>query len=202
VPRSAIRKWRKRERVATLFGEQCARQGQQLFAEAVGQQAVAANAHEAFGQYMQKKAAEEVHGVEGHDLLLAAVGIVAPEKTDALPVEGGDAVVGDGHAMGVTAEVAQNMFGSAEGRLGVNVPALFVEFLEQLLESGPVAEVRRRASAIEHASAIEVAEAGEELVAEGNAQNRHRQQEHRMAGVDPALIVRQIPPAGTTAWIW
>jgi len=73
---------------------------------------------------MQKKAAEEVHGVEGHDLLLAAVGIVAPEKTDALPVEGGDAVVGDGHAMGVTAEVAQHVFGTAEGRLGMDVPVL------------------------------------------------------------------------------
>ena len=151
---------------------------------------------------MEEEAAQELHGIERHQALLAAMGIVSPAEADAFPVEGGKPVVGDRHAMGVTAEVAQNMFGSAEGRLGVNVPALFVEFLEQLLESGPVAEVRRRASAIEHASAIEVAEAGEELVAEGNAQNRHRQQEHRMAGVDPALIVRQIPPAGTTAWIW
>ena len=78
--------------MVSLFGEPCAGQGQQLFAEAVGEQAIAADAHEAFWQYMEKKAAEEVHGVEGHDLLLAAVGIVAPEKTDALSVEGGDAV--------------------------------------------------------------------------------------------------------------
>jgi FG-GAP-like repeat len=36
VPRSAIREWRKRERFASLFGEQCTRQGQQFFAEAAG----------------------------------------------------------------------------------------------------------------------------------------------------------------------
>ena len=127
VPRSAIRQRRKRQRFASLFGEQCARQGQQFFAEAVGEQAIAADAHEAFWQYMQEKAAEEVHGVEGHDALLAAVGIIAPEEADALSVEGGDAVVADGHAMGVAAEVTQHVFGSAEGRLGMDVPVLFAE---------------------------------------------------------------------------
>ena len=69
-----------------------------MFAEAVGEQAIAADAHEAFWQYMQKKAAEEVHGIEGHNALLAAVCIIAPEKADALAVEGGDAVVADGRA--------------------------------------------------------------------------------------------------------
>ena len=105
VPRSAIRQWRKRQKFASLFGEQSARKGQQLFAETVGEQSIAANAHEAFWQYMQEEATEEVHGVQGHDALLAAVGIIAPSEADALTVEGGDAVVGDGHAVGVAAEV-------------------------------------------------------------------------------------------------
>ena len=107
VPRSAIRQWRKRQKFASLFlfGEQSARKGQQLFAETVGEQSIAANAHEAFWQHMQEEAAQEVHCVEGHDALLAAVGIIAPSEADALTVEGGDAVVGDGHAVGVAAEV-------------------------------------------------------------------------------------------------
>jgi len=67
-----------------------------LFAEAVGQQAVAADAHEAFGQHMQEEAAEEVDGIEGHHLLLAAVSIIALGEADAIPVECGKAVVGDG----------------------------------------------------------------------------------------------------------
>ena len=55
VPGSAVRQRRKRQRFASLIGKQCARQGQQLFAEAVGQQAIAADAHEAFRQYMQEE---------------------------------------------------------------------------------------------------------------------------------------------------
>ena len=46
---------------------------------------------------------QEVPCVQSHDALLAAVGIIAPAEADALPVECGDAVVGDGHAMGVAA---------------------------------------------------------------------------------------------------
>jgi hypothetical protein len=93
--------------------------------------------------------------------------------------------------VGVTAEIAQDMLGSAEGWLSVNVPALVAKFLKQLLEPGPVTEVRRRTSTSEHVSLIEVAETGEELVAKGNAQSGDRQQEHRMTGRDPPLVVRR-----------
>ena len=81
VPGSAVRQRRKRQRFASLFGQQCARPGQPLFAEAVGQQAIAADADEAFWQHMQEEAAEEVHGIKGHDALLAAVGIPPPHET-------------------------------------------------------------------------------------------------------------------------
>jgi hypothetical protein len=39
------------------------RQGQQLFAKAVGEQAVVADAHEAFGQHVQEEAGQELLGV-------------------------------------------------------------------------------------------------------------------------------------------
>ena len=80
------------------------------------------------------RSGQELDRIEGHDALLAAVGIIAPAEADALAVEGGEAVVGDSHAMGVAAEVAQDMFGAAEGRLGVDVPSLVAELVDQLLE--------------------------------------------------------------------
>ena len=175
MPGCAIGQGRKRQRFAALCGEQCARQGQQLFAEAVGQQAVAADAHEAFWQHVQEEAAEEVHGVEGHDALLAAVGIIAPAEADALAVEGGDAVVGDGHAVGVAAEIAQHMFGAAEGRLGMDVPSLLAQLVDQLLEPRRITEGSGRTSQVEQALAVEVAKSGEELVAEDGAQDGNRQ---------------------------
>ena len=39
-------------------------------------------------------------------------------------LEGHEAVVGDGHAMGVTGEIAEHMMGTAEGWLGVDDPFL------------------------------------------------------------------------------
>jgi hypothetical protein len=134
-------------------------------------------------------AAEEVDGIEGHDALLAAVGIIAPAEADALAIEGGDAVVGDGHAVSVAAEVAEDMFGSAERRLGVDVPVLVAKLLDQLIEHRGIAQRSGRASEVEPSLAVELAEADEELVAEHGAQNGNRQQEHRMAGRDPSLVV-------------
>lgn len=185
--------------MSSLSGEQCARQGQQLFAEAVGEQAVAADAHEAFWQYMQEEAAEKVHRVEGHDALLAMVGIIAPEEADALPVEGGDAVIADGHAMGVAAEVSQNMFGPTEGRLGVDVLFLLAQLVDQLFKRCRVAERCGWTSEVECAPAMELAEDGEELVAEDGAQDGNRHEEHRMAGGDPALMISRQSAAGNDA---
>src|SRR5450631_4352441 len=99
---------------------------------------------------MQEKAAEEVHGVQGHDPLLAAMRIIAPEEADALTVEGGDAVIADGHAMGVAAEVAQHMFGSPEGRLGMDVPVLVFQLLDHVLEYHRITEGSGWPTQVEH----------------------------------------------------
>ena len=74
VPEIAVGQGRQRQRLAALSGEQGARQGQQLFSEAVRQQAVVADAHETPGQDVEEEAAQELDGVEGHDTLVAAVG--------------------------------------------------------------------------------------------------------------------------------
>jgi hypothetical protein len=41
------------------------------------------------GQYVQAEAAQELDCVEGHNALLAAVGIIPPSKGDLLSVKGG-----------------------------------------------------------------------------------------------------------------
>src|ERR1035437_2046760 len=196
VPQCAIRQRRRKERFAALCCKQCARQGQQLLAEAVGQQTVATDAHEAFRQHVQEDAAEEVDGVEGHDTLLATVGIISPAEADALAVEGSVAVIGDGHAVDVTAEVAEDMFRSAEGRLGIDVPILVAELLHQLLEADTAAEWGGWTSEVEQSLAVELAKSGEELFAEDGAQDGNRQDEQRMAGRDPALMISRQSAGG------
>ena len=57
--------------------------------------------------------------------------------------EGHEAMVGDGDAMGVAGEVVENMFGTAEGRLGIDDPVFSAEL------SKPLAEAIRRGKLVE-----------------------------------------------------
>jgi len=50
--------------------------------------------------------------------------IIFPAESNLIMLEGYEAVVGDGNAMGVTGEIAEHMMGTAEGWLGVDDPVL------------------------------------------------------------------------------
>ena len=95
--------------------EQLASQSDVVKAEAVGEQAVMTDADEAPGKHMEEEAVQKLLCCELHSALLSAVGIVLPAEGDMLAVEGEQAVVGDGDAMGVTAEKTQHLLGTAHG---------------------------------------------------------------------------------------
>src|SRR5258707_1037425 len=92
-------------------------------------------ADQAFGQDMDEKAAQELLGGNGHDLVLAAVSIVSPAEGDAMVLASHEAMVGDGDAMGIAGQVVENMFSTAEGWLGVNDPVLSAELPEEMVEA-------------------------------------------------------------------
>ena len=89
-----------------------------------------ADANQAAGQDVQQEAAQELICGNGHDLLLAAVGIISPAEGDAIVLEGHEAMAGNGDAMRVARQVVENMFGAAEGWLGVDHPVLLAELPE------------------------------------------------------------------------
>ena len=62
------------------------------------------DADEAFGQHVQKETAQELGGAKSHCAGLATVGVILPAESHALLVEGQQAVIGNGHAMGVATE--------------------------------------------------------------------------------------------------
>jgi hypothetical protein len=68
---------------------------------------------------MKQKAANELVWLQPHDLLGAILTIILPGEGDVIVVEHFDAVVGDGDAMGVAAEIGENLGGPAERLLGV-----------------------------------------------------------------------------------
>ena len=102
------------------------------------------NANQAAGQNVQQESAQELMGGNGHDLLLAAVGIVSPAEGNAIALEGHETMVGDGDAVGVAGQVVENMFGATEGWLGVDHPVLPAEFEEEVAECARQGELLER----------------------------------------------------------
>ena len=80
-------------------------------------------------------------------------------------------MIGDGHAMGVAAEIAQHLHRTAEGRLGINDPVVAMQAAEQFGELLRIGESGGRAGAHELVPAMETFEAGEELAAKDAAQD-------------------------------
>jgi hypothetical protein len=93
---------------------------------------------------VDEEASQELIRGNGHDLLLAAVGIVSPAERDAIVFEGHEAMVGDGDAMGVAGQVVENMVGTAERRLGIDDPVLVAEFPEKVAEDLRQGELLKR----------------------------------------------------------
>ena len=100
----------------------------------MGQKAEVADAHEARGKHVEQEAAQELLDRQGHQALLVAVRGVSPAEGDLVSREGDQAVIGDRHAVGVAAEITENVFGTTEGRLAVDHPVLPEEGPEERSE--------------------------------------------------------------------
>jgi len=84
---------------------------------------------------MEQEAAQELLDSKGHQTLLVAVRGVSPAKGDLVALKGDQAVIGDRHAVGVAAEITENVFGATEGRFAVDHPVLTEEGTEEGSES-------------------------------------------------------------------
>src|SRR6266478_6072165 len=73
---------------------------------------------------MNEEAADELVGWQRHYLgLVASLGpVVFPFEGDAGLVEGDEAGIGDGDAMGVAGEIGEHRLGAAERALGIDNP--------------------------------------------------------------------------------
>ena len=105
-------------------GEQLARACDVLGARAFGEQAVMADAVEAFGQDVDEESADELVCGECHALVSIAAldAVILPLEGDALLVEGDQATVCDGNAVGVTRQIGQHCLRSTEWALGIDDP--------------------------------------------------------------------------------
>jgi hypothetical protein len=76
---------------------------------------------------MLAEAAQELACGERHDALLVAMCIVSPSEANVVTIEAEQALIADGDAMGIAAEIAQHANGISEGRLGIDHPVALIE---------------------------------------------------------------------------
>jgi hypothetical protein len=100
---------------------------QQSFTAAIGQEAEEADTHKARWKHVEKKAAQKLLGRYGHQLLLAAVGVIFPAERHLTIGEVYKPVIGDGDAMGVTGQVGKDVLRATERRFSVHDPILAEE---------------------------------------------------------------------------
>ena len=80
---------------------------------------------------MEQETTQELCNRERQGSFPVAIGGIAPAKGDLVLVEKDQAVVGNGDAMGVAAEVLQNMFWTSEGWLAVDHPWISEQWPEE-----------------------------------------------------------------------
>jgi len=90
---------------------------QQGGAPSVGEEAEMADADEALGEQVNWEATEKPLARDGHHFLVIVVSGVAPEKGNLAVRRYDQAMVGDGDAVSIVAEIMQDVLGSADGWL-------------------------------------------------------------------------------------
>jgi hypothetical protein len=107
----------------------------------VGKEAKVPDANETLWQMVKQKAAQELVCRYFHDLFNVSMSPVSPAERDLSIRKGDQAVVGDGHSMGIAAQITEHVFRAAERPFAVHNPVLARYFADKGIESLRVREM-------------------------------------------------------------
>ncbi len=96
--------------------------GQFFLTVAIAEEAEITDAMKPMRQNVEEEATDEFLGRKRHGFLLTVVSIVLVSEANLTGFDVQQAVVRDGDAMGVAADVIEHLFGAGEGRLGIDNP--------------------------------------------------------------------------------
>ncbi len=164
----------------------------------VREKAVVTDAHKALGQDVHQESPQELGGSQSHHSPPTAVCVVLPEKRNVPIPQGEEAVVGYRRPVGVVREVAQHVFGAAEGALGIDDPVLLVEHGEPLPEPQALGQLGSSTVELEQALVVGSPQSSEELPSEETAEDSHGEKE-AVSAVLPVRPVSRDAAAGDDA---
>jgi hypothetical protein len=100
----------------------------------VRQPAEVSNARKTLGQHVLQKPAEKLGAGQSHGALLVVIGIILPPESDLRFANGDNPMVGDGHAMGITSQVLQDVVRPAKRWFGIHDPILLKQRSQETAE--------------------------------------------------------------------
>src|ERR1700722_9288518 len=175
--------------------EKFATTGELVLTVAVAEQAVITDPLEAAGQDMDEEAADELVGIQCHRLLLAAATIILPLEANLAIVDIEDAIVGNGDAVCVSADVFQDLLRSGEGALCIDHPFGLTDRGQVTLEGVPLPQMSQGGEKYQLTGGKCSLQSLDEEPPEQLRENLYRQEIARPAG-DPLVAVRRQPAAG------
>ena len=101
--------------------------------DTVREQPIMAETLKAGGKDMEEEPPDELDGIEGHQPLAVAMGVVFPPKGHMPVLQGQQATIRDRHAMGIAREIFQHRSRAADGGLGIHHPLCGPEGAQELL---------------------------------------------------------------------
>lgn len=113
---------RRRGGLVRPHAEQTPALGQFLFAPPAREKSAIANALEPVWQDVEEKPPDEFFGRQGHRPDFVGVTIILPPESHLVVLDIEQAVVGDGHAMGIAAHVVPYLLRPGERALGIDHP--------------------------------------------------------------------------------
>ena len=137
---------------------------------------------------MEQEPPQKLVGGDGHQPLLAFVGIIFPAKGDLAIGNVDDPVVGDSDAMRVAGQIVEDVLRSSEWPLGVDHPVVTKQRPEKSIECFLVGQPLRTARKHQFLLLESAFQTSNELAAKHAAEHFHREEEG-VARVNPTLMI-------------
>ena len=141
------------------------------------------------GHHREKKAADALVRGQGHGLKTIPLAAVAEGKTHLPMVDIDEAVIGDGHTVGVAPEIVEPLPRSCHGTLGIDHPRLVIEAVDAALKA--VGRFKGGGLLREPPGLPAVVGGVEELGAKHTAQRLHGKQAPRRCWHPAGALIRQ-----------
>jgi hypothetical protein len=153
----------------------------------ISQKAKMADPAETAREHMHQEAANELVRLERHNFLLVARAIIFPAETHGAVFAADKAAIADRDAVGVPAEIIENLACSAKRRFGIDHPSRLSHRLKISCQGARLSEMSERAGKFQNSIFEGGLKMFQEEAAEKPGQHVNRQEKAR-AACDPAPI--------------